>query len=257
MLSYRQRMKFCTNPTALKLLGLIEEKKSNLAAAVDVIHKKELLYLADMLGPEICVLKTHIDILEDFDYDTVQQLTTLAKTHNFIIFEDRKFADIGNTVQLQYRKGIYRIAEWATITNAHTLPGPDVITGLKDVGLPLGNGLLLLAEMSSKGALMNDEYIRQTLRMANDHKDFVIGFITQKKLIDDPTFINMTPGVQTAGQEDGYGQQYVTPWKAIYEHQSDIIIVGRGIYCSSHPLQTAKLYREQGWEAYQQKLRRQ
>jgi orotidine 5'-phosphate decarboxylase subfamily 1 len=257
MLSYRQRMKFCTNPAALTLLELIEEKKSNLAAAVDVTHKKELLYLADMLGPEICVLKTHIDILEDFDYDTIQQLTTLAKKHNFIIFEDRKFADIGNTVQLQYTKGIYRIAEWATITNAHTLPGQGIITALKDVGLSLGNGLLLLAEMSSQGTLMNDDYIRQTLQMANDNKDFVIGFITQKKLNDDPAFINMTPGVQTGSQRDGYGQQYVTPWKAIYERQSDIIIVGRGIYCSSHPLQIAKLYREQGWEAYQQKLHRQ
>ena len=252
--TYTQRADLCTNPTAVKLLQLMDTKQTNLCIAADVISKNELLKIADELGDEICILKTHIDILEDFDMDTVIKLERLAEKHNFLLFEDRKFADIGNTVKHQYQDGIYHIADWAHITNAHTVPGPGIITGLKEVGLHKGRGLLLLAEMSSAGTLAKNEYTTETLEMAKNNKDFVIGFITMRQLIDDPCFINLTPGVQLAVGTDNLGQQYNTPEKVIKENNSDVIIVGRGIYEAQDPIAEAKKYRTAGWQAYLAKL---
>lgn len=254
-LSYAERAALCTNHIAQRLFSLLSEKETNLALSADVTSCTALLELADKLGPEICVLKTHVDILTDFTLAFTQELAALAKKHQFLIFEDRKFADIGNTVKHQYKEGIYHIAEWADIVNAHSLPGPGVVSGLSEVGLPKQRGLLLLAEMSSTGNLINSEYTQRTLRMAEQFPEFVLGFISQKKISDDPWWLYMTPGVQLAEGKDILGQQYVTPAKALIENQTDIIIVGRGILQAKDPLSEAKKYRQTGWDAYSSGLK--
>ena len=64
-----ERADLCTNTAAKMLLQIMHEKKSNLAVAADVTKKNELLWIADQVGPFICILKTHIDIIDDFDRD--------------------------------------------------------------------------------------------------------------------------------------------------------------------------------------------
>lgn len=253
-LSYAERANYCLSPLARHLLQLLDEKKTNLAFSADVTSAQKLLDLADLLGPEICLLKTHIDIIEDFSLELTQELRKLAHKHQFFLFEDRKFADIGNTVKRQYSGGMYHIAEWADIVNAHCLPGPGIVRGLAEIGRKKNRGSLLIAEMSSMGHLMDMEYSRNVLKMAEQFADFVIGFITQHALSSDPHWINLTPGIKREKGSDALGQQYLTPEKAILEHGSDIIIVGRGILTATDPLAEAAYYREQGWLAYLQRM---
>lgn len=248
--SYSDRAASCSSSVAKQLLQLMDKKKTNLALSADVTNAAELIMLADQCGPEICMLKTHIDIIEDFTPALTQQLRMLADQHQFIIFEDRKFADIGNTVKHQYEGGIYRIADWADVVNAHSLPGPGIIEGIAEAGRQKNRGLILLAEMSSSGHLMSPDYQQATLKMAEQYADFVIGFITQHSLSDDAHWINMTPGVKLQSGGDKLGQQYITPEKAILENGSDIIIVGRGILVADDPQAEAKKYRDAGWNAY-------
>lgn len=248
--TFSSRAALSKSTFAKKLLTLMDSKKTNLAVSADVTSAHELLQIADTLGPEICVLKTHIDIIQDFTSTLTTQLAALARQHDFLLFEDRKFADIGNTVKHQYEGGIYKIADWADIINAHVLPGPGIIKGLADVGLNKNRGLLLLAEMSSKGNLLDETYRHATLEMAKQHEDFVFGFITQHALNDEPAWINFTPGVQFNRRGDALGQQYITPEEAIIENKTDIIIVGRGILKANNRVEEAKKYRSAAWDAY-------
>jgi uridine monophosphate synthetase len=249
--SLQERAELSLNPTAKKLFTLMESKQTNLAVAADLTSSHALLKLAETIGPEICILKTHIDILDDFTPEVTQELRHLADLHRFLIFEDRKFADIGNTVCYQYRGGIYRIADWADIITAHAVPGPGIISGLKEIGLPKGRALLLLAEMSSDGTLARGSYTDQTVKMAEAHSEFVIGFIALKKLSDNPRWIYMTPGVQLACGKDALGQHYQTP-ESVITAGTDLIIVGRGIYGTEDPKSQAKTYRRAAWQAYTQ-----
>ena len=253
-LSYKERAQLCSNPVAKKLFNLMEEKQTNLVLAADVTTTQELLALADMVGPEICVLKTHIDTLTDFDWQCIEDLKHLAHKHTFLIFEDRKFADIGNTVKHQYSDGIYHISDWADIVNAHIIPGPSVIQGLKQIGLTKNRGLLLIAQMSSKNSLANPEYVKQAINFAQQHNDFVIGFIAQESITDYPCFIHMTPGIKLHKGTDSLGQQYNTPELAIEKSGTDCIIVGRGIYQDPDPHNAAQRYRKAGWDAYLKRI---
>ncbi len=248
-LSYKERSTFCTNPSAKALFALMEEKQSNLCVATDVVHAEELLTLAEEIGDEIVLFKTHIDIIEDFTPQLTEKLKEIALKKQFLIFEDRKFADIGNTVLHQYGGGIYRIADWADITNAHILPGPGLIEGLQKIGLPKGRGLFLLAEMSSKGNLTGKEHAQKAAFFAQQFPDFVIGFIAQSQILKEPQWIHATPGINLETSQDLLGQQYLTPEIAI-DRGTDLLIVGRGIYGAKDRQKAAAEYRERGWKAY-------
>ena len=152
------------------------------------------------------------------------------------------------------------------------MPGPSIVAGLAKVGMPLGRGLLILAEMSSKGSLAKKEYTEEAVRMARANPEFVIGFISQRRLEgvglgsgeimdSQEDFLVLTPGVGLEAKGDALGQQYRTPRAVVFESGCDVIIVGRGIYGRSDALDinatkaAAQSYREEGWRAYEELLR--
>ncbi|KAI9824987.1 MAG: hypothetical protein M1819_000785 [Sarea resinae] len=372
-----------THPLASFLLQLITIKRTNLCLSADVTTTSGLLQLAEEVGDSICMLKTHADIIDDFGERTVRGLRDIARRKRFLVFEDRKFGDIGSTVQKQYTSGPLSIVRWAAITNAHIFPGPAIVEALHSAAVsavssinasvsteistgsprpsssssslsfshpddgsalaqssddvkdsnpnlqastsspssrkgsivrattiesrtdhttspppsasasstqlapllhaepstpaqtaaaltalgdpPFARGLLLLAQMSSAGNLLTGDYTSTCVRMARDHRNFVLGFIAQQDLnsLPDDNFLVLTPGVSLppadshgeAQSGDGLGQQYRTPRKVILDEGCDVIIVGRGILGADDRAAEAERYRVEGWRAYEDRVR--
>jgi orotidine 5'-phosphate decarboxylase subfamily 1 len=248
------------NKVIKKLKKIMINKQTNLSISVDFTKTRDILDLVDKVGDSICMLKTHVDIIEDFSDDFIKKLKEKSYEKKFLIFEDRKFADIGNTVSLQFSKGIYKISNWADIINAHSIIGEGIIDGLKKVNK--NSALILLAQMTPEGNLFTKDYMKKTIEMAKKYPDFVCGFIgssdkpdiqkEMKSLIKDKFFI-FTPGISLESKGDHLGQTYNTPKKAV-ENGSDIIIVGRGIYNSKDPRKEAEKYRLEAWNSYKNKL---
>lgn len=360
----------------------MELKKSNLCVSADVNSARDLLSLADKVGPSIVVLKTHYDLVSGWDYrpeeGTGAHLARLARKHGFLIFEDRKYCDIGSTVQMQYVGGTARVIEWAHIVTANMSAGIPMVGAMAEaaakwrerinyevrtsvtVGTPLSDqfddydeemedeaeadfdmngvnghkpsralesrdvnmmpppppraaegrkgsivsittvtqsfepadsprlskslsevddvvfpgieeapferGLVILAQMSTAGNLMNGEYTKACIEAARANKDFVMGYVAQENLNSEPedNFVHMTPGCKLPpdGEEengegmegDGMGQQYNTPAKLIGIGGTDIVIVGRGIIKAGDPQGEAERYRVKAWKAYQGRL---
>jgi uridine monophosphate synthetase len=356
-LSYAKRADNATHPLSAYLLRLISVKKSNLCLSADVSTTQQLLHLAETIGPSIVVLKTHYDLINNWNYNpdhgTGAKLAQLARRHGFLIFEDRKFGDIGNTAQLQYTEGTAKIIEWSHITNVNMIPGKAAVDALAEAAIrwrerkryevktditvgtprpesvdsdaeddtttpmpeeqgldskatsvgrkasivsittvsqhfepansprsyeefgeevfpgieeaPLERGLLILAQMSSKGNFMTREYTNACVESAREHKHYVMGFISQETLNTKPDdqFISMTPGCQlppkhvderTQVDGDGKGQQYNTPEKIIGQMGNDIVIVGRGIINAADPVREAERYRKRAWDAYEERV---
>lgn len=252
--SFESRSVTTNQPLARKLFEIMSAKKSNLCVGVDVTTSEELLSLTEKVGPHICMLKTHIDILTDFSKDTIENLKNLAAKHNFLIFEDRKFGDIGNTVVNQYSGGTYNIVDWADLVTVHGLPGDGIIKGLMSCTNGRTRGCVLVSQMSSAGALTSQEYVNGCSKIAENHTYFVIGFVSQSSVSKDPRFVVMTPGVQYNKTTDGLGQQYTTPHVAVVDKGADVIIVGRGITQAEDPVATAIKYKEDAYKAYQERI---
>ena len=134
--SFADRASDARHPLNNYLLRLMSLKRSNLCLSADVTSARELLSLANKIGPSIVVLKTHYDLVTGWDYNpqtgTGAKLAALARKHGFLIFEDRKFGDIGNTVQLQYTGGTARIIDWAHIVNVNMVPGKAAVQALAE-----------------------------------------------------------------------------------------------------------------------------
>ena len=211
-----------TNIIREKLNSLIRYKKSRLCFSADVDNKDYLIEILNNIGSEIVICKIHYDFYNDKDESLKKMLIDLSIKHDFLILEDRKFVDISSTVSKQYKK----FSNWV-----------DMITVMSDVDnkvIDNLSGVLLVANMSNKSY----DNTEKAIKLSEKNPDRVIGFITQYR-IDKENMLSLTPGINIDTKQ--IDDQCYRDLNSI---DTDIIIVGRGIYNSKDYVKACKIYKQ-------------
>ena len=244
------RVEELTHPLARRLADIVRDKKTNLVLSADVTTCVQVLQLCEELGQYICMVKLHTDSLIDLHSCAtfIQDIQASAAKNNFLILEDRKLADIGNTVTLQYE-----LLHWADLVTVHTVAGPGAVMAIKNVLKSAGSlekrGCLLVAEMSSDKNLISPQYVKATVEMAQEFSDCVVGLICQEGNDKPSSFLCVTPGVRIDTDSDNSLQTYSNPDRVMREKGTDLLVVGRGILQADDRVEAAKLYSRIGYQA--------
>jgi uridine monophosphate synthetase len=251
------RWRACAHPLSHRFMETACEKKSLVVLAADLPTVDGLVQLIDQVGPHVTALKTHVDMVESFSMDDWMRVVDAAKSHGMMIFEDRKFADIGRVSETQMG-GLYDIRSWADLVTSHSVSGPDIVDGIAaawDSVQRIG-GVLMLAQMSSRGNLLDESYTDRTIRIGTS-SPHVVGYIGNGSSPDEISSLRekagegrmiWTPGVNLSAEEGVLGQRYGHPSDAIIAG-SDAVIVGTGIHKSEDPAGAAKAYADATWAA--------
>ena len=254
--AWNERWEASTLPMARTFMEVATRKKSLVCLAADKYTMAELFELLEAVGSSIAALKTHVDLIDDWNMEEWNRFCGLAQTMDLLIFEDRKFADIGKISRKQMG-GIYNIKEWSDLVTAHLISGPDIVDGLQAAWSDASRegGVLLLAQMSSRGNLLNPDYTTTVVEAGRAHPG-VFGFIGNGS---NPSSVRAlrekvgkekmiwTPGVNLATGDGEMGQRYGDPYEAVMAG-SDCIIVGSGIHGSGDPAAAAAAYAEASWK---------
>ena len=150
------RWEMAASPMAKRYMKVATAKQSLVCLAADRNTMAGLFELIEAVGPHVAALKTHVDLVDDWTPEAWSRFCKAAHEANLLIFEDRKFADIGKISRSQMA-GVYDIRSWSDLVTAHLISGPDIVDGLQAAWTDVGRsgGVLLLAQMSSRGNLLH------------------------------------------------------------------------------------------------------
>lgn len=261
-LPFSERAKLTKNPIARKLFETMETKQSNLCVSIIVTNFETFCDLLHKIGPHICLLITFVEAISDTNPENVKNsLLEAAAKYNFLICEDKKFADIGKTVQLQYSNCLYKTSSWAHAVTAHSLMGKGILNAIKDSDGLTERGVFLIAETVSAGNLMDMNYIKETTKLAEEYPDLVTGIDCRSRLmLDHPGFIQLTHEVQL-----NFDNKTTNVCSDLIDdlvlHNGADIVAGKPItdhcrvlYKQSSYTQNLKLVKENLWESYLKRL---
>lgn len=240
------------NEKAKLVRHLSQQKNSKICLSLDVPEWDKFFSILEKVGDKIVILKLHLDIMENLNYDNLKQLFDMKKKFNFLIWEDRKLCDIWHTNLLVVKKILsYQFYDEFNKNTKQTDYNSEKLIDFISI-LPIGGelsitslfemdiGIFLLSQMSSKDNFFNDIITNNIISLSNTFYQTgkITGIINQTlnpHTIKYP-MLSIMPGINHLSTKDTMEQQYpdITKLKKL----PDIFVVGRAIYQSENPVES-------------------
>lgn len=205
------------------LRQISQQKNTRLCYAADSCEPGKLLSFIDQIGPYICLLKIHPEMLM-YTEDLFQSLQNLQIKHQFAILLDRKFADIPATVLRQFTALAQRYP--CNFVTSHITMGEWSIRLLSQ-----RLGVFVLAQSSSYPEISATQ-VQLAVQWAEQNN---CGLVSRERL--HPELPHLVAGVNLSQRSDQLGQQYLPPEQVQF---ADYVVVGRGITS----VDEARMYQE-------------
>ncbi len=205
------------NPNNI-LLPRLEQK---IIWAADVSSMKTLFVELDKYGKKIGILKLHIDTFSDFSIENLLKLQDYKKKYNLLIWEDRKFADIGHIMDRQIKNSAYCYQDWVDIFTIHGIAGNESVQYIINENPQFK--WILVGQLSSTDNLITENYTEKCKEIYKSNVN-IVGMVCQEYL--GPEYIHIVPGISRNNEVDEKGQKYSTIASKSF---ADFFVIGRSI----------------------------
>ncbi|KRX37016.1 Uridine 5'-monophosphate synthase [Trichinella murrelli] len=213
------------------------------------IQYADIYKLVEAVAVNICSLKLHADLIAIKEMpDFFSRLKRLAQSKKFMLINDGNYCDDSDVVVELMLNSATKPASWADFVTVQCLNGSSVFEAIKRVNSDYSVACLPVVEMSTSGNFFTEEYKKRALSLAQQYRQIVAGFICQKRPINDPSFLYISPGVHYKRRLDD--QNWRTPDKAVRFNRDDIVVVGRGITKEKYSRVWAYTYQQISWDAF-------
>ena len=200
---------------------LIEKIDKKIIWAADTPTMKSLFVGLDKYASKLSILKIHIDTFPDYSHENILKLQEYKTKYGFMIWEDRKFADIGHIMKQQVKNSIYNYLDWVDLFTIHGLVGSESVGSVIDEFDSIK--WIMVGQMSSSNNLIDKQYTEACKEMYRTY-DNIVGMVCQEDLGKD--IVHIVPGISKHVTNDEQGQNYSQMCDKPF---ADFFVIGRSI----------------------------
>ena len=236
-----------------KLLKIIREKKTSVCLSLDIPLWKVGKKMLDEMGPYICAVKLHCDLIVDWNEQTIFDILELKKKHNFLVIEDAKYIDVSFINEKKLKDTQYNINKWVDAITVHWINYFENKVPLSGTQVHI----ICVGDMNTVNDPLSIDYSNlldtinpvETSGHIIEYYNNIDTIVQQNKFKKCNNVLKMTPGVIESDDEIKLydDKRYRSIENAILRDRNHVVIIGKNITLEENYVEKCKSCANLSW----------